>query len=140
MMAALAKFGWIIPIIVILAMLAYKVWTKKELALTSKYQDILSISGDLSLNLKIINEALQNARFRKVMLDEFDHRFYAQTRYSMSSFSENIELKYQQKGESTVISFKSICALPTQVYDWGKNKRNFKRFNKELERLMKKEN
>jgi hypothetical protein len=34
------------------------------------------------------------------------------------------------------LKFKSICALPTQVGAWGKNRRNYKKFEEELEKLM----
>jgi hypothetical protein len=34
------------------------------------------------------------------------------------------------------LKFKSIFALPTQVVAWGNNKRKFKQFEKELEKIM----
>jgi hypothetical protein len=37
---------------------------------------------------------------------------------------------------STDLKFKSICALPNQVGAWGKNRRNYQKFEEELEKRM----
>ncbi|TQD40176.1 hypothetical protein [Haloflavibacter putidus] len=79
---------------------------------------------------------MKNAGFNKVGIDEDKNCFYAKTTFSMSSFLEYIEISYQNTQNKTELKFKSICALPTQIYDWGKNKRNFERFEKEIDQLL----
>jgi hypothetical protein len=54
----------------------------------------------------------------------------------MSSWTEQIEVQAIENQGKTEVNFKSICSLPTQIYDWGKNKRNYKKFEKELEKVI----
>lgn len=110
--------------------------TKNPDAITGKYEATKTINGNPSENLELIKEALKNSGFKKVGVDQAENRFYAQTKFSMSSWSEYIEVYYRHDNFSTHLKFKSICTLPTQIVAWGKNKRNYKRFEKELEKLM----
>ena len=130
------NFWWLLLLITIVFIFAYKKLTKNRDAITSKFEAKKKINGNPTDNLKFIEEALKNAGFKKVGLDKDENRFYAQTKFSMSSFSEYIEVSYSHDNLSTDLKFKSICALPTQVFAWGKNKRNYKKFEKELEKLM----
>jgi hypothetical protein len=130
------NFWWLLLLITIVFIFAYKKLTKNPDALTSKFVAKKKINGNPTDNLKFIEEALKNAGFKKVGLDKDENRFYAQTKFSMSSFSEYIEVSFSHDHFSIDLKFKSICALPTQIVDWGKNKRNYKKFEKELEKLM----
>jgi hypothetical protein len=127
---------WLLLLITIILIFAYKKLTKNPEAITSKFEAKKIINGNTTDNLKSIEEALKNAGFIKVGLNKDENRFYAQTVFSMSSFSEYIKVSFSHDHFSTTLEFKSICALPTQVVAWGKNKRNFKKFEKELEKLM----
>jgi hypothetical protein len=49
------------------------------------------------------------------------------------SYGETIEVHFISPSS---ISVKSRCALPTQCFDWGKNKENVKRFLAALEPLL----
>lgn len=130
------NFWWLLLLITIVFIFAYKKLTKNRDAITNKFEAEKKIIGNPTDNLKFIEEALKNAGFKKVGLDKDENRFYAQTKFSMSSFSEYIEVSYSHDHLSTDLKFKSICALPTQLVAWGKNKRNYKKFEKELEKLM----
>ena len=130
------NFWWLLLLITIVFIFVFKKLTKNRDAITSKFEAKKKINGNPTDNLKFIGEALKNAGFKKVGLDKDENRFYAQTKFSMSSFSEYIEVSYSHDNLSTDLKFKSICALPTQVFAWGKNKRNYKKFEKELEKLM----
>lgn len=132
----LINWGWIVCIVLVTFILVYKKITKNPDAITSKYETRKKINGLPQHNLELIKQALKNAGFKKVGIDEEDKSVYAQTSFSMSSFLEYIEITYQQTQEQTELNFKSICALPTQIYDWGKNKRNFKKFEKEIDKLL----
>jgi hypothetical protein len=51
----------------------------------------------------------------------------------MKSFGENIRITITAENEGTHIYFQSRCKLETQLFDWGKNKLNAKRFFKVIE-------
>ena len=104
--------------------------------MTRKFEARKIIESDSTSSIPMIKEALKNAGFKKVGIDEDEDRYYAKTKFSISSFSEYIEVTFISIQGETEIKFKSICALPTQIIDWGKNKRNYKRFEKELKKLM----
>jgi len=128
-------YGWILLIITIIVFFIVKRLSKNPDALTSKYTAEKTIQGSPGESLKKIGKALKNSGFRQVGLDEDEKVFYANTKFSMSSFSEVIFVYYVTDEKATHIIFKSICGLPTQIFAWGKNKRNYKRFEKELEKL-----
>ena len=130
------NYLWLILLFTTIFIFVYKRITKNPDAVTSKYEANKTIKGNPTENENLIMGALKNAGFKKVALDKDEHHFYAQTKFSMSSFSEYIEVSFKHDHFSTEMKFKSKCALPTQVVDWGKNKRNYKRFEKELEKLM----
>ena len=127
---------WLVFIAITAFIFIYKKVTKNPNAITSKFETTKKIQGLPQDNLKLILQALKNAGFNKVGIDEDENYFYARTKFSMSSFLEYIEVSYQNTQNKTELKFKSICALPTQIYDWGKNKRNFKKFEKEMEKLL----
>lgn len=114
----------------------YKRLTRNPDAVTGKYVATMQINGDQKNNLQLLSEALKNAGFKKVGLDETENCLFAQTKFSMNSFSEYIEVQFTQDKCSTNLQFKSICALSPQIFDWGKKKRNYKRFEKQVYKLM----
>ena len=126
---------WILLIVTVIFIFIYKKISKNPDAMTSRYEAVKRIKGS-SNNLVIIMEALKNAGFKKVGVDQDANRFYAQTKFSMSSWTEYIEVVIIEDQSETEIKFKSICAYPTQIYDWGKNKRNYKKFEEELEKIQ----
>lgn len=130
------NFWWLLLIVFIIFIFTYKIVTKNPDAITSKFQEQKNIIGNPNDNVKHIENALKNAGFNKVGLNAEENLFYAQTNFSMSSFSEYIEVSFNHDDNSTDLVFKSICSLPTQLIDWGKNKRNYKKFERELEKLM----
>lgn len=130
------NFLWLLFLVTLVFIFMYKKLTNNPDAITSKFEARRKVAGNPDDNLEYIKEALKNAGFRKVGLDKDMNRFYAQTKFSMSSFSEYIEVSFSHEHFSTELKFKSICALPTQVFDWGKNKRNYLRFERELKKLM----
>ncbi len=131
-----ANFWWILLLITVIFIFLFKNIFKRPDAFTSKFEAQKKLENTSSSILNIISEALKNAGFKKVGFDEEENRFYAQSKVSMSSWSEYIEVKINTSQNETELNFKSMCALPTQIYDWGKNKRNWKKFDKELKKLM----
>ncbi len=131
----LSNLGWIILVVFVLTLFLYKKITKDKDGLTSKFiaKQVLQLKLDEAL--LISKQALENAKFSKVSLNLNANKVDAQNGFSMSSFSEYIQVEANEIAGATEIKFKSICAVPTQIYDWGKNRRNYRRFEKELKKL-----
>jgi hypothetical protein len=129
-------FGWLLLLLSVVFIFAYKKITKNPDAITSKFEVKKKLNGTPNDNLNFIEEALNNSRFNNIEFDKDENSFYAETNFSMSSWSENIVVNINSNQNETDLNFKSICSMPLQLFDWGMNKRNFKRFEKELEKLM----
>jgi len=54
----------------------------------------------------------------------------AATSVNLSSWGERIHIQFGSSGELVMTS---KCSLPTQCIDWGKNKRNVRRFIEALQ-------
>ena len=130
------NYWWLLFILTVVFVLCYKKLTNNPDAITSKFNAKKKVNGSPTENLNLIKKALINSGFKKVGVYPDENRFYAHTKFSMSSFSEYIEVTCSSDNLQTSITFKSMCALPTQIYDWGKNKRNYKKFERELEKVM----
>lgn len=131
----ISNLGWIFIVFFFSAIFLYKKITNNKEALTSKFSAKKILPFNLNESLGLCQKALENARFTKVVLDSKENRLQAQNGFSMKSWSEFIQVKAIAINGSTEIKFKSICAVPTQIYDWGKNKKNYKRFETELNKL-----
>ena len=75
---------------------------------------------------------MKASKFKNAYFNEEDQVFRGTVGFSMSSFFELIEIRLIDSENNQSLTFLSICGLPTQIYDWGKNKRNYKRFIKNL--------
>lgn len=135
-MDAAANFGWLLLLVTAGFIFWYKKATHRPDALTSKFEAIKNVDADTEYLLNKVRNALINAGFTRVALDVVQNRFYAQSKFSMASWSEFIEVKITETQNGTMLRFKSICCLPTQIYAWGKNRRNYRKFETELERLL----
>jgi hypothetical protein len=131
------NIGWILVLITTTFILLYKWFTKDPNALTSKYtrtELIDSIPDRLS---EIIIKSLKNTGFKNVGQAANENRYFAQSKLSMSSWTEYIEVKTNENKDHLELTFTSICAFPFQIFDWGKNKRNAKRFLKAFNNELK---
>ena len=131
-------FGWILCLLTIIFILLFKKITKNPNAVTSKYVEERKVKKSLKSQTLIdsIITAMEQAGFKDIRHVSDKLLFYANARVSLNSWTENIEIKIEEMEDFNVINFFSICAMPTQIFDWGKNKRNAKRFFKELDKLM----
>ncbi len=66
---------------------------------------------------------------------EFNTGIHASTSLSLSSWTEKIEIDFLAPDR---LKIRSACALPTQCFDWGKNRKNIKKFRQELEQIKEK--
>ena len=123
-------FG-IIFILTIVSIFLYKEITKDKHAVTAKYINNLELENKHYSNEDIL-QAMKASKFKNVYYDEDNQVFKAKVGFSMSSFYELIEIRLIETEGKQNLNFFSICGLPTQIYDWGKNERNYKRFIKNL--------
>ncbi|GGD28325.1 hypothetical protein GCM10011343_18110 [Flavobacterium orientale] len=100
----------------------------------SMYEQTVEISST-EKSVSLLQEAMKRAGFKDVNFNSEDQKFYASTSFSMSSWFEHIEVKMITLDNKLQLHFSSICGYPYQIYDWGKNKENFERFQKELMKM-----
>ncbi len=58
------------------------------------------------------------------------------TKTGWRSWGENVEAWISQGPEGAAIQLRSECSLPTQVIDWGKNRKNVERIVGALRQLV----
>jgi hypothetical protein len=80
---------------------------------------------------ELVVEALAELGWKVTTEDEDEIR--ATTSVNLWSWGERVTITFGRNGRLTVTS---KCALPTQCFDWGKNRSNVIAFLKQLERLL----
>lgn len=87
--------------------------------------------------INTVLSALKKSHFNKVSFDPKQHKFFAITKKTMSSFGEFLIIEMKTIDQTRVtLDFRSQCISPFQVYAWGKNKKNFNKFQTELLKLI----
>lgn len=121
----------IFSILIILIML-FRYFFKGKFYFTSFYSEEKEYNTNGIILKKNILNALKKSGFKNKK--ESENRFTAITFPTMSSFSELIITDINKIDETKyIVKFNSACFFPLQVFDWGKNKRNSKRFFKNLD-------
>ncbi|QJW97770.1 hypothetical protein [Frigoriglobus tundricola] len=69
---------------------------------------------------------------RWTITDESDDTIRASTGISLWSWGERVTVRFRT-GKTLIIT--SRCAIPTQCFDWGKNRSNVNAFLNRLEKL-----
>lgn len=129
-------FGWFL-IGATFVVIFFLKWLRGDTQfITAKYETEKRCNFPVENRREIIQKALENSKFKEIYFEESNFSFYAKTRVSMSSWSELIEVKVADSNNETIVSFLSVCFLITQIYSWGKNRRNAKRFFNELNKLL----
>ncbi|WP_298547023.1 hypothetical protein [uncultured Aquimarina sp.] len=75
-------------------------------------------------------EAIEISKFETEQIDEENGIIYAKSKLNIWSWSEKIVIRIEKDGNVTI---KSECYLSTQIFDWGKNKRNVKTLFEHME-------
>jgi len=128
-------FFWIVFFAIILVLFLIRILIRRPNFMRSKYEQTLEILSNENTE-SLLQEVMQKSGFKNVKLSSIDNKIYAITSFSMSSWFEFIEVKIISTNNNNLqLHFTSICGYPYQVYDWGKNKRNFECFKNELKRL-----
>ncbi|MDD2198046.1 MAG: hypothetical protein PHE03_02495 [Bacteroidales bacterium] len=128
--------GWLLIALTVLVFSLYKWISKNSRGLTAQYEIGKRINLLNKNKHELFIEALKQSHFKNIHFDENNSTYYAKTKASIWSWSELIEIRVTDIGDETEINFLSICSLFTQIMSWGKNRRNAKKFFKELNKLL----
>jgi len=128
----------ILQIIIIISLtpfimvLTYRFFSNGKLYFTSYYNGKKEItSNEESIKIQILR-TLKKSNFKRIKED--NGIFYAITIPTIWSFSEIIKVEILKNSENKfLVKFDSKCLFPLQIFDWGKNKKNFSVFFKNLE-------
>lgn len=126
---------WILFFTTLIIISVVRIITRRPNFMRSMYEQTIEISSN-EKSVSSLQEAMKRAGFKDVDFNSEDKKFHATTSFSMSSWFEHIEVKMIPLGNKLQLHFSSICGYPYQIYDWGKNKQNFERFQKELIKVM----
>jgi hypothetical protein len=122
----------IIFICIVVLIIVFRYIHEGEWYFTSHYTLQKEYTVEETILKQNILSALEKANFKKIKDDT--NLFTAITLPTIFSFSERIKTEISKVNESKYsVKFSSVCFLPTQIFDWGKNERNSNRFFKNLE-------
>ena len=112
-----------------------RIVTGKTNFMRSKFEQKIAVTPIVNIDETLL-EAMKKAGFKNLNHQSPHNRIDGTVPFSMSSWSEIIEVKWQSIDDKLEIQFQSVCSMPYQIYDWGKNKENFKRFHNELMKVI----
>lgn len=99
----------------------------------ARYQGVMQFPGTREQVIAASQEAARRSGLRVKAVDPAAGLVHAETRTSMWSWGEKITVHVDGYNQ---VSMLSQCLLPTQLIDWGKNKRNVNRFFGHLTALL----
>lgn len=126
---------WYILIGGILFISIIRVITGRSNLMRSIYEQKIELTPTVNIEDTLL-EIMKNSGFRNLNHKNSENKINGTVPFSMSSWSEIIEVKWLIIDDKLEIHFKSVCMWPYQIYDWGKNKENFKKFEKELSKMI----
>ncbi len=101
--------------------------------MANKYTGTLQLQVPLEQAKVKTEEALLKAGFKMSKWVEQNNAFYSESSLTIWSWGEDIQVNFQDNEQGTLVTFTSSCKLSTQIVDWGKNKKNAKKFFTALE-------
>ena len=96
--------------------------------MANKYTESLQLQVSVEKAKIKTEEALMKAGFKMSRWIESNQTFYSESSITIWSWGEDIVVRFEEKGGETLVWFTSSCKLATQFIDWGKNKKNAKKF------------
>jgi hypothetical protein len=79
---------------------------------------------------------MSNVGIKSYNCDPATKIFTATTGMSFSSYGEDLMIAVIPTVKGSSVRIRSECSMPTQVIDYGRNKKNIERFAQELGRLL----
>lgn len=96
--------------------------------MANSYTESIQLQDPLEKAKAKTEDALMKAGFKMSRWIENNQAFYAEVSITIWSWGEDIEVRFQENEQGTLVWFNSSCKLATQFIDWGKNKKNAKKF------------
>lgn len=96
--------------------------------MANSYTEALQLQVPLDQAKAKTEEALMKAGFKMSKWVEQNQAYYSESSLSIWSWGEDIQVSFQENEQGTKVKFTSSCKLSTQIIDWGKNKKNTKKF------------
>ncbi len=97
--------------------------------MAAKYKSCKRFNSDKIQLIDDVKKAMHQFNFKINKIDENLGYIIAETKFSLWSWKEDIQVRVYEDG---LIKIKSECSLSTQALDWGKNKQNVRRIFKYL--------
>jgi len=79
---------------------------------------------------------MTNIGIKSYTCDPATKIFSASTGMNLASYGEDLMIAITPTVKGSAVRIRSECSMPTQLVDWGKNKKNIDRFAQELGRLL----
>lgn len=105
----------------------------KKKKVTAHYQESRKYDKPVQELIELVGKALEDINAKKIAYNSSTSVFSAKLEGSIWSWSEILEINLESSEHETTVAFSSQCSLPSQILDWGKNRRNSKRFFNKLE-------
>lgn len=109
-------------------------FTHKYNIFTNRYRHQQEFDFPKDILFPKMLEVLKDSGFIIREVNEKSGDIFAITSMSWASWGENIYIRMEEDDGRTNVDFISVCML--QMYDWGKNKRNFEKFINEFENSL----
>lgn len=126
---------WVVFFGVMILISVIRIISRKPYYLRSMYQNSLEMNKVENVK-QLLPTVMEKAGIKNVNYHQEENKFTGIVGFSMESWSEYVEIKVNNSDEKLNLDFKSVCAFPFQIFDWGKNKNNFKKFKKELFKVI----
>jgi len=101
--------------------------------MANSYSETIQLQVPLEQAKAKTEEALMKAGFRMSKWVDQNQAFYSESSITIWSWGEDIQVNFHENEQGTLLKFTSSCKLATQIIDWGKNKKNAKKFFTALE-------
>jgi hypothetical protein len=102
--------------------------------MAAKYQQVREFPGTRDQLFQASQEAAKRGGLKVRQADPVTGRLEARAGFSFSSYGENVSIQVGDSGST--VDVRSECIWPTQLVDWGKNRRNVTRFFEQLATLL----
>jgi len=96
--------------------------------MANSYTEVLQLNMPVEQAKAKTEEALMKAGFKMSKWVAQNQAFYSESSVTIWSWGEDIQVTFQENEQGTLLKFVSSCKLSTQIIDWGKNKKNAKKF------------
>lgn len=126
---------WVIFFGVLILTPLIRLITGRPYFLRSNYQNSLEVNEIENIK-QLLPKVMEKAGVKNINFHHEENKFTGLVGFSMSSWSEYVEVKVASSHGKLNLDFKSVCAFPYQIFDWGKNKSNFRKFEKELLKVL----